>query len=370
MKNNFKLLYKPTVSIEFYKLIETKKFTPITIKHRQALVLPPQGVFKVYKPLVKSSRPAISLSQNISQKNISKIQALIRGFLTRCKWKLVIKHKKAIFPLTFLFKYLSENKNIRPVWEILKSQAPLPRIPTLVTKNSDVEPISKGTQRLPSEPKKVSNSKEERINKRRIKKAYAINLKTFVSVFDSIFRKPKIFALKKLQTLLPKYLKRRFYAIQKAMKAIIQVCVTNQQSFTFEIMKYALYSKTFTDDHSLLSFQPKFVEFLPEIIQIQKLVRGHLARKRTNTLIQERKKVKKSRKSRNPKFVINSRILKLKSSIAQIILRIKKDVMTKMKKNTGKARNNFYALQKASKKITGLIKRRVQVTFFSLANLR
>lgn len=145
------------------------------------------------------------------------------------------------------------------------------------------------------------------------------------------------------------------------MKAIIQVCITNPKSYAVEIMKYALYAKTYTRKTEFLNFKPEFVQFLPEIIQIQKFVRGHLARKRTKDLKeQEKRKKDKRRRSRN---VIKSRVVKMRNVLLKVLMRVEKDTWIGMLKATGKLRVSVYSMQKASKKLLALITTKLRKAF-------
>ena len=374
IKHIYRLLYKPIIRLEEYSSIEIHYFKPFVKNNISACKILPLPSFSSHQVLSKRTYPVQVFSQLLSQENIKKTQALIRGFILRRRMRLVYKLKGAIFPLTFLFKYLSEKISIRPSWNALQSNIAKRRTSSPLTRKSLFNSLYDGSQRSPSpsrtsspklrKPIKSTKSRSKKIRMRKLKEAYAMNLQVLVPLLSKFVKKQEKIGISRMQSLLPKYLRKRFYNIQKGMKAIIHVCITNPETFAIEIMKYALYTKTYANEHNLLSFTPAFIEFLPKIIQIQKFVRGHLARKRTNTLKEE--KVHKKKKSLS-KFVIKSRTLELKKVLGKILNRITKDIVIVLQKNAGKIKKNVYGMQKASKKITVIIQSRL---LFGLNSLK
>ncbi|OMJ67795.1 hypothetical protein SteCoe_34950 [Stentor coeruleus] len=374
-KTTHRVLFKPLIFIEEKVLIISKSFAPISGKNVPAFLVIPPSEFKCFSILIKKSRPAIETVKNYEIEKLIKMQGLIRGFLTRQRIALVHKLKHAIFPLNHLFKYLSEKNSIRPVWDVLKSSVRLLRSPSPVTRRSFFESVLDGSMRLSPSPSRASSprprrshrTKADRLKKRRQREAYSMNLQVLAPVLQKLIKKKEKIGLARMQSLLPSFVRRRYYAIQKGMKAIIHVSITNPISYSFEMMKYALYRKTYDGEQSLMSFTPEFVQFLPEIIQIQKFVRGHLARKRTRTLKEEKRK---ARRAKMPKFVLKSRVLQLKVIINDIIFRIKRDFMKSLQRNTGKHKINVYGLQKATKKIIGVLKQRLNFGYSALKKNR
>jgi protoporphyrinogen oxidase len=369
-----RVTYKPLISLELHATFAVISHVPFDHPVEKARFIHKKPFFKSFSVFFRPLHEAVLSDHFIEFSKLLKMQSLIRGFLTRSRMKLVHKLKGAIFPLTYLFKYLSENRCYRPAWACLKAELPEVRSPSPLTRKSYLDSVldlslrSISPARSPSPKVKRSNTNRAlRRKQKKVIEKYMINLRVLVPVLQNIFRKKEKLAFTRLQTLLPAYLKRRYYNIQKGMKAIIQVCITNPKNFSFEIFKYALYAKTYSRKSEFLNLKPEFVEFLPGIIKIQKFVRGHLARKRTKDLIEmEKKKKEKKRKSRN---VIKSRIVKMRNVLAKVIMRKEKDFLICLMKATGGLRVSIYNMQKASKLVMGLLrKKKLQDTFNRFKN--
>ena len=363
-----RVVYKPTVGIELHVVTERVAFEPLAVERMMCRFVHQEATYKSFNCLLREHRPAVTFDHSLELNRVLKMQSLIRGFLARSRMKLVHKLKGAIFPLTYLFKYLSEKECIRPAWASLKAELPEIRSPSPVTRKSFLESVldmslrSISPARSPSpKPRRSKTNKLERRKKKKLIEKYMINLRVLLPVLNNVFRKNYRLAFARLQTLIPKYLKRRYYNIQKGMKAIIQVCLTNPKSYAVEIMKYALYAKTYTRKTEFMNFKPEFVQFLPEIIQIQKFVRGHLARKRTKDLMQEEKR--KKDKKRRSRTVTKSRVVKMRNVLLKVFLKVEKDAWIGMLKATGKLRVSVYSMQKASKKLLGLITTKLRKAF-------
>jgi hypothetical protein len=104
----------------------------------------------------------------------------------------------------------------------------------------------------------------------------------------------------------PTYQKRRFYRIQKGMKAMYNASILPVQNEVFELLRFLLYMKT-REPAKFLSI-PLFAYPLQDMVTIQRLIRGFLARRLVRKFrlhLQESPEQMLARYSQSIRFVIN-----------------------------------------------------------------
>lgn len=84
----------------------------------------------------------------------------------------------------------------------------------------------------------------------------------------------------KLQSVLPNYLKRRYYPIQKGIKGVSKIIVYLPLAKSFDLLKYLLYFNTATPRSKSANFSPSHFKkfFIADLIK--SIAKGYMARKR------------------------------------------------------------------------------------------
>ncbi|CAG9316288.1 unnamed protein product [Blepharisma stoltei] len=218
-------------------------------------------------------------------------------------------------------------------------------------------------------------------------KAYVRNINALIPALQKLINKHNKMGFWKLQSTMPKYLRRRYYSIQKGIKAIIGICITKPSNEAFEILKYVLYVNTATPHHRLVKFKPELFEKYLHTKNIQRVAKSYLKRKQYllwstaqtsneadlsssayESAILNQSFLYKKQNNSMQEFVNKSRAYRLGKTFNKIILRKRKDFMSSLFKFSNITKKiSFYKIQKGLK----IIGKYISITLSdSLVNIK
>lgn len=117
-----------------------------------------------------------------------------------------------------------------------------------------------------------------------LRKQTNLRLVRFANILKLAISRRKKWALSRTSGYLPKYLKRRYYAIQKSIKAISHIMMGNTCGAVFELMKFLMYYKDRPTASESMSLIPLGYYTQSKIRLLQRYIRGFLARRRRDKL--------------------------------------------------------------------------------------
>jgi len=122
-----------------------------------------------------------------------------------------------------------------------------------------------------------------------LKKQTNLRLVRFVNILKTALFRRKKWAFSRASGYLPKHLKRRYYAIQKSIKAINHIMMGSTCGAVFELMKFLMYYRARPAASERMSLIPLGYYTESKVRLLQRFVRGLLARKLRDRLMREKK---------------------------------------------------------------------------------